>query len=127
MAEDEGSRDGARGREEGGGIDLRAWSDLDRLDGDMEVLAAQLRAIASHGRRWVCQTAGFEPSRLCLLRPLATLMEHLSGGFDELERLGAADWAQLRAGVSRSAADLRAVDLRTADLLSVARVGGAPR
>lgn len=46
MAEDDGSRDAAQGSEEGGGIDLREWSDLDRLDGEMEVLAGQLLGVA---------------------------------------------------------------------------------
>ena len=50
-------------------IDIPAWTDLDRLDEDMALLAGQLVEITRYARTRVCQRAGFEPSPLCLLRP----------------------------------------------------------
>ncbi|NYI43984.1 hypothetical protein BJ993_001064 [Nocardioides aromaticivorans] len=93
-------------------IDIPAWTDLDRLDEDMALLADQLRSITRYARTWVCQRAGFEPSPLCLLRPLAPLLDLVADGFLELERLALADWADLREGVAGTGGDLRELDLR---------------
>ena len=100
-------------------IDIPAWTDLDRLDEDMALLADQLRSITRYARTWVCQRAGFEPSPLCLLRPLAPLLDLVADGFLELERLALADWADLREGVAGAAADLRGLDLRVSGRMPV--------
>ena len=100
-------------------VDIPSWTDLDRLDDDMEVLAGQLRSVTRYARRWVCQRDGFEPSPVCLLRPLAPLLDLVADGFLELERRGLADWADLREGVAGAGGDLLAVDLRTRDRMPV--------
>mgnify|MGYP003349611584 CR=1 FL=1 len=86
------------------------WGDLDRLDDEMAELAGQVAELTSYARRWVCQRAGFEPSPLCLLRPLAELMDLLADGFGDLRALALDDWADLRHGVASTRLDLRAVD-----------------
>lgn len=102
-----------------GDLDVTSWTDLAGLPADLDVLAEQLTAIARYARRWVCQRGGFEPSRLCLLQPLAELMESLADGFLDLERLGLDDLADVRLGVVRTTRELRAVDAWVADLLPV--------
>ncbi|GAA3526603.1 hypothetical protein [Nocardioides daeguensis] len=87
-----------------------AWADLDRLDEEMAGLAGQVAEITAYAGRWVCQRSGFEPSPLCLLRPLAELMDLLADGFDDLRDLAAGDWADLRRAVASTRRDLRAVD-----------------
>lgn len=101
----------------GPAIDIPSWTDLAALPDDMDTLADQLTSLTRYARRWVCQTAGFEPSPLCLLRPLAALMDAVAGAFGDLERVALDDWAELRAAVVDTSADLRALDLHVADLL----------
>lgn len=91
-------------------IDIPAWHDLTRLDEDMALLAGQVRSVTGYARTWVCQRDGFEPSPLCLLRPLATVLDLVAEGFLELERLALRDWADLRGGVAGTRSDLRAAD-----------------
>lgn len=89
---------------------LAAWTDLDRLDEEMAGLAGQVGELTSYARRWVCQRDGFEPSPLCLLRPLAELMDLLADGFGDLRDVAIEDWAELRYGVARTGRELRALD-----------------
>lgn len=100
-------------------IDIPSWSDLDRLDEDMVLLAEQLRSVTGYARRWVCQRDGFEPSPLCLLRPLAPLLDVVADGFLELERRALGDWADLREGVAGTGGDLLGIDLRVRDRMPV--------
>ena len=100
-------------------IDIPAWTDLDRLDEDMALLAGQLVEITRYARTWVCQRDGFEPSPLCLLRPLAPLLDLVADGFLELERLALADWADLREGVAGTGAELRGLDLGVSERMPV--------
>ena len=102
-----------------GDIDVTAWTDLAGLPDDIDVLSSQLSAIAGYARQWVCQGAGFEPSQLCLLRPLAGVMDLLAEGFGELEQVGVDDLADLRAGVEETTADLQAIDEWVAEAFPV--------
>ncbi|MBM0126049.1 hypothetical protein [Pimelobacter simplex] len=95
------------------------WADLDRLDDQMAELAGQAAELTSYARRWVCQRAGFEPSPLCLLRPLAELMDLLADGFGELRDLALEDWADLRHDLVLTRQDLRAVDDGVVGLMPV--------
>ena len=101
------------------GITVTDWSDLAGLPDDMEELSCQLRSLTRYARRWVCQRAGFEPSPLCLLGPLAELMDVLDGCFADLQALGLADWAELTAGAAAATADMKAADEWTADRMPV--------
>lgn len=102
-----------------GDIDITSWTDLDGLPADIDVLAAQAHEIFEHARTWVCQRGGFEPSPVCLLAPLAELMDVFAQGFTEVERLAVADWQSIRDAVLATTADLKAVDQLVADWLPV--------
>ena len=100
-------------------IDITSWTDLDGLPGDIDVLARQAHEIFEHARTWVCQRGGFEPSPICLLGPLADLMDVLAQGFTEVEQVAVADWQSIRDAVTAATADLKAVDQLVADWLPV--------
>ncbi|WP_322937055.1 hypothetical protein [Nocardioides bizhenqiangii] len=102
-----------------GDIDITSWTDLDGLPRDIDVLAAQAHQIFQHARTWVCQREGFEPSPICLLSPLAELMDVFAQGFAEVERIAVADWQSIREAVVATTADLKAVDQMVADWLPV--------
>ena len=102
-----------------GDIDITSWTDLDGLPADIDVLAAQAHEIFDHARAWVCQRGGFEPSPVCLLSPLADLMDVFAHGFTEVERVAVADWQSIRAAVVATTADLKVVDQMVADWLPV--------
>jgi hypothetical protein len=102
-----------------GDIDITSWTDLDGLPDGIDVLAAQAREIFEHARTWVCQRSGFEPSPLCLLGPLAELMDVFAQGFTEVEQRAVADWQSIRGAVVATTADLKAVDQMVADWLPV--------
>lgn len=104
---------------EDGDIDITSWTDLDGLPHDIDVLAGQARAIFDHARSWVCQRRGFEPSPVCLLAPLAELMDLLAQGFTEVEQVAVADWRSIRAAVVAATADLKAIDALVAERLPV--------
>lgn len=91
-------------------IEVSAWTDLERLPRAMDGLAAQYAEILAYARSWVCQRAGFEPSPVCLLRPLAEAVDLLSDAFAVVERVGRDHWDDLHDGVVATAADLRTVD-----------------
>ncbi len=100
-------------------IDIPAWHDLTRLDEDMALLAGQLRSVTGYARTWVCQTDGLEPSSLCLLRPLAAVLDLVAEGFLELERLALGDWDDLRRGVAGTRVDLGTADARARERMPV--------
>ena len=83
------------------------------------MLVAQAHEIFEHARTWVCQRGGFEPSPVCLLSPLADLMDLFADGFTEVERIAVADWLSIRDAVVATTADLKAVDQMVADWLPV--------
>lgn len=102
-----------------GDIDVTSWTDLDGLPADIDVLADQAHEMFEHARAWVCQRGGFEPSPICLLAPLAELMDVFAQGFTEVEQIAVADWRSIRDGVAATTADLKAVDQLVADWLAV--------
>lgn len=118
MAETTAERLGADLAEDGD-LDVTSWTDLAGLPDDMTELAGQLTAIVRYARTWVCQRDGFAPSDLCLLRPLAGVMDLVAEGFSELESLGLDDWADLRAALADTTADLQTVDAWVAEILPV--------
>lgn len=89
---------------------ITSWAGLAALRRDTDRLADDLRATTTYARQWVCQREGFEPSAICLLRPLAALMDRLAEGFLALEERALADWADLQAGVDLVSGELRGLD-----------------
>lgn len=102
-------------------IDVTSWTDLAGLPDDMASLSAQFSEICDHARRWVCQRDGFEPSPVCLLRPLAEFLDLLTGAVDTTERVVRAEWGDLTAGVVETTRDLRQLDQVVADRLPLVR------
>lgn len=84
----------------------------------MAELAEQADAIVRHARDWVCRRDGFEPSPVCVLRPLAAAMDPLESAFVELGRRLDDQWRDLTDGLWAAAADLAAADSATATQLA---------
>jgi hypothetical protein len=102
-----------------GDIDVTSWTDLEHLPREMDALAEQHAAIFGYAKQWVCQRAGFEPSPVCLLGPLAESMDLLVDVFAAVEDLGRRHWDDLHDAVVATTADLRTVDQGVADVLPV--------
>ncbi|MEV7430390.1 hypothetical protein AB0N29_12305 [Nocardioides sp. NPDC092400] len=86
------------------------WEDLRRLPGVLDEAAGQAGDITAHAVRWVAQREGFEPSPVCLLRPLAEAMDAVRAAFEAAGRTAVAGLADLRQGVESAARDLEASD-----------------
>ncbi|GEP36486.1 hypothetical protein NPS01_01490 [Nocardioides psychrotolerans] len=93
---------------------MSSWDDLEALPARMADLAQQADEIVRHARAWVCRRDGFEPSPVCVLRPLAAAMDPLEAAFAELGRRFEDQWRDLTDGLRRAAADLAATDVATA-------------
>lgn len=102
-----------------GDIDVTSWTDLENLPREMDALSDQYGEIFGYARRWVCRRAGFEPSPVCLLRPLAESMDVLSEVFGLVEGVGRRHWDDLHDAVVATTVDLRTVDQWVADALPV--------
>lgn len=83
----------------GAEVVVEAFDDLRRLPLIMDEVGDQADAIVRHARTWVASRRGFEPSPVCLLRPLAEAMDAVSWAFEEAGRRLAEEWSQVRAGV----------------------------
>lgn len=93
-------------------IAVEQWGDLLSLPEVMDVLGGQLDQIAEHLDTWMCNDAGFEPSPVCLLRPLGALLRLVADGFAEVKDAFDAQWAADREGVVTATELLRGEDVR---------------
>jgi hypothetical protein len=91
---------------------VERWGDLQQLPYVMDEVADQMEGIVEHATTWVANRAGFEPSPVCLLRPLAEAMDLLAQAFEELGEEFAEQWAQVRAGVVTAERELSGSDAR---------------
>lgn len=91
-------------------IEVGAWSDLRTLPGAMDELGAQLDDVVGHARAWVCNPDGFQPSPVCLLRPLAEVVGVLDEVFAEVGERFAEQWDRVRAGLVVATAGLSSTD-----------------
>lgn len=91
------------------------WGDLRRLPRALDEAAAQADEVTAHAVRWVAQRDGFEPSPVCLLRPLAEAMDAVRRAFEEVGRAAVEELAFLRCGVEVAARELEGSDLRVRD------------
>ncbi|WP_182524594.1 hypothetical protein [Nocardioides dongkuii] len=78
---------------------VERWDDLRRLPGVMDEVGAQADQVVRHATTWVASRRGFEPSPVCLLRPLAEAMDLVAWAFESAGRELAEQWAEVRAGV----------------------------
>lgn len=107
-------------------LEVATWADLAALPARMAELAEQADAIVRHARAWVCRRDGFEPSPVCVLRPLAAAMDPLEGAFVELGRRLDDQWRDLADGLRAAAIDLAAADTETAHDLADLTPSSAP-
>ena len=73
--------------------------DLRRLPEVLDEVGAQADQVVRHATEWVASRRGFEPSPVCLLRPLAEVMDLVAWAFESVGRELAEQWADVRAGV----------------------------
>lgn len=78
---------------------VEEWVDLRRLPLVMDDVADQAARIVGHATTWVASRSGFEPSPVCLLRPLAEAMDLVRWAFERAGREFAEEWSDVRAGV----------------------------
>lgn len=93
-------------------IVVESWQDLRRLPSDLDEVGAQAARIVDHATTWVCRKEGFEPSPVCVLRPLAEAMDLVASAFDATGHEFAERWAMLRSGVVVASAGLADSDYR---------------
>jgi hypothetical protein len=71
------------------------WNDRSRLDRLLREQGSDLRAIAAHAHRWVCDPAGFTTSPVCLLAPLAEALDEVGAGFAWLSAAVEDSWGEV--------------------------------
>jgi hypothetical protein len=104
-------------------IEVAEWGDLDLLAAAMAEVGGQMSATTSYAARWVCRADGFVSSPVCVLRPLAEVMELLAEAFTEAGRVWSADWQRLHDATGDAARGLRASDVHADDrFLELTRV-----
>lgn len=94
---------------------VERWADLQRLPQVMDEAGEQADQIVRYARTWVANRAGFEPSPVCVLRPLADAMDAVAWAFEQTGEAFAEQWAEVRAGVVESQRLLAASDGRATD------------
>lgn len=99
----------------GSEVFVERWLDLRRLPEVMDDVADQAAQVVDHAVTWVARRDGFEPSPVCLLRPLAEAMDQVGAAFEELGRRYAAQWQEIRDAVVTAGADLARSDRLAVD------------
>jgi hypothetical protein len=96
---------------------VREWYDFGHLLAAYDEVGAQRREVTDYVARWVCDREGFEPSPVCVLRPLAEGMDRIRQVFDDLGAEFDRRWAGHRDAVVESERRLRAAEQQVADRL----------
>jgi hypothetical protein len=97
-------------------IEVDDWATLDGLVTAMAEVGEQMAATTSYAVGWMCRPDGFVPSPVCLLRPLAEVLELVAGAFAEVGRVWDDDWERMRDATTEASRRLRASDLRGREL-----------
>lgn len=92
-------------------IEVVSWEDLADLPDVMDQLTQQVAEVVGHARRWVCSTEGFEPSPVCVLRPLVPVMHHVAEAFAEVEAALRRELGEIGAAVATSYGGLLGADV----------------
>ncbi|WP_244930005.1 hypothetical protein [Nocardioides sp. W7] len=103
------------GNDAGAEVFVERWADLQRLPLVMDEVAEQADRIVAHATTWVANRAGFEPSPVCLLRPLAEAMEVIGTAFGRMGDEFAESWADVRTGVVIAERELAGSDARAVE------------
>ncbi|WP_134766903.1 hypothetical protein [Nocardioides sp. 1609] len=93
-------------------ITVEDWADLERLPRAMDDVGQQLEDTLGYAVRWMCRRDGFATSPVCVLQPLAEVMDVVAAAFAGAGRRYLDDWHQLRDDVVMAGRELRASDDR---------------
>ena len=96
---------------DGGLIEIANWLEVERLPGRLDQLSGSVEGIGEYAVTWVAQRSGFEPSPLCLLQPLAEVMDVVGEAFRAATSLAAGDLASVRSAAVSAGTLLRESDL----------------
>lgn len=96
-------------------IQVDDWAVLDGLVGAMSEVGEQMAATTSYAVGWVCRPDGFVTSPVCVLRPLAGVLELVADAFTETGRVWGEDWERICDATADAARGLRDSDLRGRD------------
>ena len=91
-------------------VRVQEWGDLVELPLAVGRLADGGREVVAYAERWVCQRGGFEPSPVCVLRPLADAADRLAGVFADLGLRLERELGEVAAAVRAAGAGLGAVE-----------------
>ena len=94
-----------------GEVHVVDWERLRGLPATMDEVGAQADQILDHAVRWVANRAGFEPSPVCLLRPLAELMDIVEWAFEQVREEFDEQWGRVREGVVYAEQELHAAEV----------------
>ena len=104
-------------------IEVAAWDELEQLAGAMGEVGEEMARTTAYAVAWMCRPDGFDTSPVCLLRPLAEVLERVGEAFEEAGRRWGDDWRREQEATSAAARDLRLGDERARDRsLVLARV-----
>lgn len=98
-------------------LEVGAWSDLDDLAAALDLLEHHVGTITRFARAEVCDPDGFEPSPVCVLRPLVPVLHRVEEAFADLGDLLGSRVEHLRTGVLVATGRLVDADLGAAALL----------
>lgn len=87
-------------------IEVDDLEELRALPATLHELSIQAREIVEYAGTWVCATDGFQPSPVCVLRPLVPVLTRLEEAFDELGRELVGECGRLAAGLEVTHAEL---------------------
>ncbi|WP_205473865.1 hypothetical protein [Nocardioides sp. SYSU D00038] len=92
-----------------------SWPDLDRLPVLLDEAGRAADLILDHAVTWACRDDGFAPSPVCVLRPLAGVLDEVADGFAAVRRGLLAELAATGAAVAAARGGLEATERGVAD------------
>lgn len=85
------------------------WGNLERLFADLEKVGAQAGDVEAYAREQVFDKSGFDYD-LCVLKPLADMMDSLGGVFGDVRGTFDARWEALVSGLAIAAKEIEQTD-----------------
>lgn len=85
------------------------WGNMEKLFEDLEKVGAQAGDVESYARDQVFDKSGFDYD-LCVLKPLADMMDTLGGVFGDLRETFDGRWEALVAALAVSAKEIEETD-----------------
>lgn len=85
------------------------WGNMEKLFEDLEKVGAQAKDVETYAREQVFDKSGFDYD-LCVLKPLADMMESLGGMFGDLRTTFDTRWEALVAALAVAAKEIEESD-----------------